>query len=139
MLSAGMFAARAASIATRRRALPSGLPPPFFRLICFHLLWPATTASGNTVKSSAPLYFAAMRTPLVALLLAASVAALPGCKSEGRPPGSAAPPRPQLLADIPRLDRSILTDTTGAEDAERATHVVQVPLDSVARVSRRPL
>lgn len=80
-----------------------------------------------------------MRTPLVALLLAASVAALPGCKSEGQPPGSAALPRPQFLADIPRLDRSILTDTTGAEDAERFTYVVQVPLDSVARFYRAQL
>lgn len=80
-----------------------------------------------------------MRTPLVALLLAASVAVLPGCKGERRPPGSAAPPRPQFLADIPRLDRSILTDTTGAEDAERFTYVVRVPLDSVARFYRAQL
>src|SRR5438034_2521762 len=65
MLSSGMFSDLAASIAVRSRALPSGSPPPclaamvisrisrvnsaprrasataFFRLICFHLLWPA--------------------------------------------------------------------------------------------------
>ena len=80
-----------------------------------------------------------MRTPVVALFLAALAVPLPGCKSEGQPPGSAAPPRPQFLADIPRLDRSILTDTTGAEDAERFTYVVQVPLDSVARFYRAQL
>src|SRR6266496_4712763 len=65
MLSSGMFSALAASMAVRSRALPPGSPPPclaamvisrislvksaprrwsvtaFFRLICFHLLWPA--------------------------------------------------------------------------------------------------
>src|SRR5213080_603846 len=65
MLSSGMFSALAASMAVRSRALPAGSPPPclaaivisrislvnraprrasvtaFFRLICFHLLWPA--------------------------------------------------------------------------------------------------
>src|SRR5437773_5863473 len=65
MLSHGMFSALAASIAVRRRGLPPESPPPalaaivisrmsrvkraprfwsvtaFFRLICFHLLWPA--------------------------------------------------------------------------------------------------
>ena len=65
MFSFGMFTARAPSIARRSRGLPSGSPPParaatvisrmilvqtearresvtaFFRLICFHLLWPA--------------------------------------------------------------------------------------------------
>src|SRR5213592_1840733 len=65
MLSCGMFSALAASMAVRRRGLPAGSPPPclaamvisritlvkaaprfwsataFFRLICFHLLWPA--------------------------------------------------------------------------------------------------
>src|SRR5437879_13804145 len=65
MLSSGMFSALAASIAVRSLALPAGSPPPclaatvvsrisvvksaprrasvtaFFRLICFHLLWPA--------------------------------------------------------------------------------------------------
>src|SRR5690349_5771230 len=65
MFSLGMFTARASSIASRRRGLPPGSPPParaatvisrmilvqaearresvtaFFRLICFHLLWPA--------------------------------------------------------------------------------------------------
>src|SRR5689334_24378955 len=65
MLSFGMFTALAASMAVRRRGLPSGSPPPlldatvisrmtlvhddarrasvtaFLRLICFHLLWPA--------------------------------------------------------------------------------------------------
>jgi len=80
-----------------------------------------------------------MRTSLVALLLAAAVAVLPGCEKEGQPPGTAMPPRPQFLADLPRLDRSILTDTTGAEDAERFTFVAQVPLDSVARFYRAQL
>src|SRR3989441_5145619 len=70
MLSSGMFSALAASMAVRNRALPAGSPPPclaaivisrislvnsaprrwsvtaFFRLICFHLLWPAM---GNPV------------------------------------------------------------------------------------------
>src|SRR6266567_229421 len=65
MLSSGMFSALAASMAVRSRALPAGSPAPclaaivisrislvksaprrasvtaFFRLICFHLLWPA--------------------------------------------------------------------------------------------------
>ncbi len=65
MFSFGMLTARAPSIARRSRGLPSGSPPParaatvisrmilvqtdarresvtaFFRLICFHLLWPA--------------------------------------------------------------------------------------------------
>src|ERR1044071_9181894 len=65
MLSSGMVSALAASMAVRSRALPAGSPPPcfaaivisrislvnsaprrasvtaFFRLICFHLLWPA--------------------------------------------------------------------------------------------------
>src|SRR3954447_4566129 len=65
MFSPGMLTALAASIAVRRRGLPPGSPPPlraatvisritlvqdearlasviaFFRLICFHLLWPA--------------------------------------------------------------------------------------------------
>src|ERR1041385_6496016 len=65
MLSSGMFSALAASMAVRSRALPAGAGPPrlaaivisrislvnsaprrasvtaFFRLICFHLLWPA--------------------------------------------------------------------------------------------------
>jgi hypothetical protein len=65
MLSLGMLTARAASIAVRSRGFPAGSPPPalaatmisrmhfaqtderresataFFRLICFHLLWPA--------------------------------------------------------------------------------------------------
>src|SRR3954467_15665452 len=65
MLSQGMLTALAASIAVRSRGLPPGSPPPlraatvisrmtlvqeearrasvtaFFRLICFHLLWPA--------------------------------------------------------------------------------------------------
>src|SRR5881628_3374156 len=69
MLSSGMFSALAASIAVRSRALPPGSPPPclaaivisrislvnaaprlasataFFRLICFHLLWPAMRTS----------------------------------------------------------------------------------------------
>src|SRR4030042_1088182 len=67
MFSRGMFAAFPVSIAVRRRAFPAGSPPPwraatvislmslvkwaprresvtaFLRLICFHLLWPATT------------------------------------------------------------------------------------------------
>src|SRR5215210_1546449 len=73
MFSPGMFTALAASIAVRRRGLPPGSPPPlraatvisritlvqdearlasviaFFRLICFHLLWPAMsrTPSGR--------------------------------------------------------------------------------------------
>src|SRR5690242_7594286 len=65
MFSPGMLTALAASIAVRSRGLPPGSPPPlraatvislitlvhdearlasvmaFFRLICFHLLWPA--------------------------------------------------------------------------------------------------
>src|SRR5690348_3219429 len=65
MFSFGMLTARAPSIASRSRGLPSGSPPPalaatvisrmilvhadarresvtaFLRLICFHLLWPA--------------------------------------------------------------------------------------------------
>src|SRR5207244_2726665 len=69
MLSSGMFSAFAASIAVRSRAFPPGSPPPclaaivisrmslvnnaprrasvtaFFRLICFHLLWPAMLAT----------------------------------------------------------------------------------------------
>src|SRR5258705_553452 len=69
MLSHGIFTALAASIAVRSRGLPPGSPPPllaatvisrmtlvqdearraavaaFFRLICFHLLWPAMANS----------------------------------------------------------------------------------------------
>ena len=69
MFSSGMLTALAASIAVRSRGLPPGSPPPalaatvisrmtlvqdearresvtaFFRLICFHLLWPAMTRS----------------------------------------------------------------------------------------------
>ena len=82
MLSSGMFSALAASIAVRSRALPPGSPPPclaaivisrislvnsaprrasvtaFFRLICFHLLWPAMALtysfhrSGSSISSN---------------------------------------------------------------------------------------
>src|SRR3970040_2373458 len=106
MLSAGMFSALAASIAVRRRGLPPGSPPPcfaaivisrmslvnaaprfwsataFFRLICFHLLWPAIGCWKLQLdRARAPqVGFPPMRRSMPLLLALALLAA--GCDRE---------------------------------------------------------
>lgn len=57
-----------------------------------------------------------------------------GCRPEGprdAAPPRAATPRPAILATVPRLDRSLIQDTTGSEDAEQLQMLVQLPFDSV--------
>ena len=50
-----------------------------------------------------------------------------------------APPRPNVLPDVPIIAASRQTDTTGAEGAERSTWVVSWPIDSVVGYYRRML
>ena len=57
-----------------------------------------------------------------------------GCRPEGPrddAPLQAATPRPAILATVPRLDRSLVQDTTGSDDAEQLRMLVQLPFDSV--------
>ncbi len=75
-----------------------------------------------------------MRAPTLALLALAAAA----CTRSG---GSAADlrPRPQYLADVPMIPRSIINDTTGTPEVEHRGLVLQWPYDSVAAFYRRQL
>ncbi len=53
--------------------------------------------------------------------------------------GGSAPPRAEVLTNVPVMLGSGLLDTTGTEDAERRTYVAQAPLDSAAAFYRRIL
>src|SRR5260370_32865466 len=124
MLSSGMFSALAASMAVRSRGLPAGSPPPclaamvisritlvkaaprlasataFFRLICFHLLWPAirTSPRRQDTKTSScnlqldrpgplPVAFAPMSRIFV--VWAVLTCAVGGCERRGQIDGRA--------------------------------------------------
>jgi hypothetical protein len=78
-----------------------------------------------------------MRTLTIAALALALTAAACGSKDADLPPPVAL--RPQVLKDIPKLPQSILTDTTGAVDAEQQKWIAQLPFDSVARFYRGQL
>lgn len=78
-----------------------------------------------------------MRTDSRRALLALSFLALGACKKEAAAPPP--PPRPAVLLFVPKLPRSLVVDTTGTPDAERATLVVPVSADSVARFYRNRL
>ena len=65
--------------------------------------------------------------------------AFAGCKKAEKPRAAPATQRPHVLAGVPRLPGSAITDTTGSEDAERLTLVVQATYDSVLRFYRQQL
>ncbi len=71
--------------------------------------------------------------PLALLALAAAA-----CTRTG---GSAdrTPRRPQYLADVPMIPRSIVNDTTGTPEVEHRGLVLQWPYDSVLAFYRRQL
>jgi hypothetical protein len=68
-------------------------------------------------------------------LLALTALALGACE-KAPPPPPPRPPRPAVLIFVPKVQRSIVVDTTGTEDAERVTLVVPVSGDSVAQFYR---
>jgi hypothetical protein len=73
-----------------------------------------------------------------ALGLTLLVLAMAACERQ-QTPAKATPPRPHFLADVPIMPTSIVTDTTGAVDAEHRGLAVQRPMDSVAAYYRREL
>src|SRR5256712_6776230 len=143
MLSSGMFSALAASIAVRSRALPSGSPPPclaamvisrisrvnsaprrasataFFRLICFHLLWPAipTPRVPNLQldPSAAPqVGYRPMTIRLVGLVFLAALTA--ACERPGEG-GAAAQQAAETFKGMVAYPRSSLVSTSTGGDA----------------------
>lgn len=78
-----------------------------------------------------------MRLGMLAALIA--LTALAGCKKAEKSRAAPPTPRPHVLAGVPRLDGSAITDTTGSEDAERLSLVVQATYDSVLQFYRRQL
>ena len=74
------------------------------------------------------------------LTLLAALAVLAGCKDKPRatPDGPHAH-RPVVLATIPVYRQSQQTDTTGTDEVERASWVLQRPADSLSRFYRDTL
>ena len=70
--------------------------------------------------------------PRTVLCALSALSLLAGCRTEGgEVPAAKAPPRPEYLATVPRLDRSMIRDTTGSEDAAKLQLIAQVSFDSV--------
>src|SRR2546426_1464017 len=160
MLSSGMFSDLAASIAVRSRALPSGSPPPclaamvisrisrvnsaprrasataFFRLICFHLLWPAirTPRVPNLQldPSAAPqVGYRPMTIRLVVLVTLATVAA---CER----PGSDRTEREvvgEALKGLVTYPRSSLVSVSAGRDAAQLVLSAPAPARSEEHTS----
>src|SRR5260370_16508105 len=176
MLSSGMFSALAASMAVRSRGLPAGSPPPclaamvisritlvkaaprlasataFFRLICFHLLWPAirTSRRRQDTKTSScnlqlarpgplPVAFAPMSRIFV--VWAVLTCAVGGCERRGQIDGRAvvqkamqgvlAYPRSTLVSMTPRTDAGHLA-LTSPDAVEPAARWFQMELPTTA-------
>ena len=66
-----------------------------------------------------------------ALLAACTVSLLAACSRHDDSAAQTRPPRPNIVSDIPTLARARQIDTTGTEDADRATWQVEWPFDSV--------
>lgn len=77
-----------------------------------------------------------MRKPPLAIFALVSITALAACRKEPKSHAPPARPRPHVLAVVPRIPGSAITDTTGSEDAERLSLTVQYPYDSVLRFYR---
>jgi hypothetical protein len=79
-------------------------------------------------------------TGIPALLTALLTLGTTACKA--KPEAAVAhpgPPRARILYTIPVLPRSVVTDTAGADEAERRTWMVETPFDSVTGFYRREL
>ncbi len=74
-----------------------------------------------------------------AVLLAALALGLCGCKGREAVSAAPAPPRAQILREVPVAFPSSLRDTTGTSDAERRTYVTVAPFDSTAAFYRTRL
>lgn len=81
------------------------------------------------------------RAVLISALLAAAAcsSAEPGAQPFDNTTATPPTPRARVLATVPELDRSLLIDTTGSDDAEQKTWRVLLPLDSVRMFYRRML
>ncbi|MBI1722929.1 MAG: hypothetical protein HYR48_03350 [Gemmatimonadetes bacterium] len=77
-----------------------------------------------------------LRSLAAVALLAGAVACAEKQSDADTPPP---PPRARVLADVPSVNGSIVTDTSGSEDAERLSMMVQVSLDSIVRFYRQRL
>src|SRR5688572_30797736 len=163
ILTLGMFASFAVSIASRSRGLPSGSPPPalaatvisrinlvhaearrlsvtaFFRLICFHLLWPAIVhlfGSGPKISSSGrvdatchlPLGFPPYATDLASRFLAPCPRRVR--RRPSPPPEPSGRLRDHPAAAVGRVYRSV---------GERRRADVHLPLDLPGGLDRRVL
>jgi hypothetical protein len=77
-----------------------------------------------------------MRTASRLVFLAAMLASLGACSKEEEVVARLRRPRPTILQFLPPVDRSLVVDTSGTEDAEQITFVVSLSADSVARYYR---
>jgi hypothetical protein len=77
------------------------------------------------------------------LTLSFALAACTADEGQPAPDGTQAVPvnasRAAFLRNVPDVPGSVLTDTTGAEDAQRASYLVRAPLDTVRAFYRRLL
>jgi hypothetical protein len=81
-----------------------------------------------------------MRTLLFPTLAAALLTlAAAACKAKNDAPPPPAVQRAAILKDVPALPAAIITDTAGAEDAERRSYLSQVGFDSVRSYYRTML
>ena len=64
---------------------------------------------------------------------------LGGCRKKPAEAAHVVPPRPRILIHLPTISTARVTDTSGTEEAERTTWVIQMPKDSLVKYYRAML